>query len=370
MVRLSKCSVDKNELNAINGVLKNEFFGTGPVTKKFEDDLSKYFNNEKYSLVCTNTGTSAIQLALQACHFPPKSEILVPSLTYVASFQAITAAGHKPIACDINENDGLLSISDAKNRITSKTKAVMLVHYNGHVGNLDEYYTFAKENNLKVVEDAAHAFGSRYKKKLIGSIGEIACFSFDGIKNITCGEGGMVISSDRKLIESISDYRLLGVQGDSKKRAQKKRSWDFDVQEQGWRYHMSDIMAAIGIEQLKKFEVSFKKRRKELNKYYRHKLEKNKNIMLFDTDLDNVVPHIFPIRLESDRKKILMKKLKENEIQSGLHYKPNHLLSFFKTKYNLPVSETVYPQLITLPFHVDLKRKEIDLICKIISHVT
>lgn len=370
MVRLSKCSVDKNEFNAVNEVLKSEFFGTGPVTKKFEEDLSKYFNNDHYYLVCTNTGTSAIQLALQACNFPPKSEILVPSLTYVASFQAISAAGHKPIACDINENDGLLSINDAKNRITKKSKAVMLVHYNGHVGNLEKYYAFAKENNLKVIEDAAHAFGSRYNEKLIGSIGEIACFSFDGIKNITCGEGGMVISSNKRLIESISDYRLLGVQGDSKKRAQKKRSWNFDVKEQGWRYHMSDIMAAIGIQQLKKFEAIFKKRRQELNKYYRYKLEKNDNIMLFDTDIENVVPHIFPIRIQSDRKSVLIEKLKEKGIQTGLHYKPNHLLTFFKTKYNLPISENIYPQLITLPFHVDLKKKEIDLICKIISQIT
>jgi len=368
-IRLSKCSIDNNELDAIKSVLSAEFFGTGPKTREFEDNLKSFFNNSDYDLVCTNTGTSALQLALQACNFKKGSEILVPTLTYLASYQAITAAGHKPISCDVNESDGLLSINDAQKRISRKTKAMMLVHYNGHVGNLEEYYRFAKKNNIRVIEDAAHAFGSTYKNKLIGTTGDIACFSFDGIKNITCGEGGMVISKDKEAINNIKDLRLLGVIGDSKKRAMKKRSWDFDVKEQGWRYHMSDIMASIGIEQLKKFDKKFKKRRIDLNRYYRKKLKSCKHVKLFETDIDNVVPHIFPIRIEKNKLQILKEKLKNKNIETGIHYKPNHLLSYFKTRYSLPNAEKIYEELITLPFHVDLRKKEIDIICQTIKKI-
>tara|TARA_B100001250_G_scaffold413273_1_gene446882 strand:+ start:232 stop:1344 length:1113 start_codon:yes stop_codon:yes gene_type:complete len=369
VVRLSKCSVDKNELDAVKNVLDSEFFGTGPKTKEFEDNLKDFFGNPDYDLVCTNTGTSAIQLAIQACKFKKKSEILVPTLTYVASYQAITAAGHKPVSCDIDEASGLLSIDDAKQRISTNTKAIMLVHYNGYPGDLNSYYNFAKEHNLRVIEDAAHAFGSTYEDQLIGTTGDIACFSFDGIKNITSGEGGMVISKDKDAINNIRDLRLLGVIGDSTNREKKKRSWEFDVEQQGWRYHMSDIMASIGIEQLKKFDKKFKKKRKKLHSYYRSELKDCKNIKLFETDIKNVVPHIFPIRVNSNKIEILKKELRDNNIPIGLHYKPNHLLSYFKSEYSLPNSEKVYKELLTLPFHVDLKISEIKNICQIIKKV-
>lgn len=368
-IRLSKCSVDHKELTSIEHVLKNEFLGTGPVTKKFEKNLKLFFNNPKYELVCTNTGTSALQLALQACKFPQKSEIIVPTLTYVASHQAIAAAGYIPVSCDIDESNGLLCIKDAEKRISKKTKGIMLVHYNGYVGNLDNYYSFAKKNNLRVIEDAAHAFGSTYKNKLVGTTGDIACFSFDGIKNITCGEGGLVISRDKKLISNIKDLRLLGVKGDSYNRERNKRTWNLDVEEQGWRYHMSDIMASIGIEQLKKFNSTFKKRRMELNKYFRNEIIGCKYVKLFETDLQNVVPHIFPIRFEKSRLEILKKELKSNGIQFGIHYKPNHLLTFFKTSYALPKADEIYKELITLPFHVDLSEQEVDKICQIIKNI-
>jgi dTDP-4-amino-4,6-dideoxygalactose transaminase len=369
VVRLSKCSVDNKEFDAIKNVLESEFFGTGPKTKEFEDNLRSFFGNTEYDLVCTNTGTSAIQLALQACKFEKKSEILVPTLTYVASYQAITAAGYRPISCDIDEESGLLSIDDAKQRISSNTKAIMLVHYNGYTGDLQGYYNFAKEHNLRVIEDAAHAFGSTYKDQLVGTTGDIACFSFDGIKNITCGEGGMVISKDKNAINNIRDLRLLGVVGDSNKREKRKRSWDYDVEEQGWRYHMSDIMASIGIEQLKKFDKKFKKKRKELHLYYRTQLKDCQNITLFETDIKNVVPHIFPIKVKSNKVDILKKELKRNNIPTGLHYKPNHLLSYFKVRYSLPNAEKLYKELVTLPFHVDLTIDEVKNICQIIKKV-
>ena len=195
---------------------------------------------------------------------------------------------------------------------------------------LKTIYKFAEQNGLRVVEDAAHAFGSKYKNKKIGSFGDIACFSFDGIKNITSGEGGCIVTEDQQVIDRVKDSRLLGVQKDTEKRYEGSRSWDPDVTHQGWRYHMSDIMAAIGRVQLANFEYH-KLSRQRLAKYYSKKLKDVNEVSLIDLDFNEVVPHIFVIKLNAkiDRKK-LIENLGKESIPVGIHYKPNHHLTFLK----------------------------------------
>lgn len=257
LIRLSKSCLSESEKQAVLKVLDKEFLGMGAETQEFENLLGEYFGRDT---VCINTGTAALQLALQACGIGQGDEVLVQSLTYLASFQAISATGAKPISCDVEEEFCSIDIKDAERRITKNTKAIMPVHYGGQPGNLDAIYEFAKRYNLRIIEDAAHAFGTTYNSKKVGSFGDIVCFSFDGIKNITSGEGGCVVTSDKNVLNRISDLRLLGVENDTNKRYSGERSWEFDVTEQGWRYHMSNIMAAIGIEQLKRFPEMAQKR--------------------------------------------------------------------------------------------------------------
>jgi dTDP-4-amino-4,6-dideoxygalactose transaminase len=264
IIRLSKSVIGNEEKTAVLKVLEKEFLGMGEEVDKFEKKLSKIF---KRSTVCVSSGTSAIQLSLEACNIGKNDEVLVPSLTYVATFQAIKATGAIPIPCDVDEDNLLIDIEDAKSKITNRTKAIIPVHYTGGVGDLNSLYEFAQKNKIRVIEDAAHAFGTIYNSNLIGSIGDIVCFSFDGIKNITSGEGGCIISNDKKIIERVQNSRLLGVENDSKSRYKNARSWDFNVKRQGWRYHMSNLMAAIGIEQLKKRDLFFSKRKLLAVKY-------------------------------------------------------------------------------------------------------
>ena len=251
MIRLSKSSISEAEKQAVIRVLDKEYLGMGAEVQMFEKMLSEYFGR---TAVCVANGTAALQLAVQATGIGHGDEVLIPSLTYVASFQAISATGAKPIACDIDAKTCMLNWKDAEKRLTPLTKAVMPVHYTGGVGPLDEIYSFAKLNNLRVIEDAAHAFGTIYKQKKIGGFGDISCFSFDGIKNITCGEGGCIVTDDLDIIRKVQDARLVGVEKDTEKRYTGQRSWEFDVTAQGWRYHMSNIMAAIGIEQFKRLK--------------------------------------------------------------------------------------------------------------------
>jgi len=361
MIRLSKSVIGEEEFVAVKNVLCKEFLGMGDEVMQFENELSEFLGSPT---LCVNTGTAALQLALQAAGVKVGDEVLVQSITYVASFQAITACGAIPIACEVESESLTIDLIDAKEKITDRTKVIMPVHYSGAPGNLSEIYNFAKNNNLRIVEDAAHAFGSKYNDSLIGSIGDIICFSFDGIKNITCGEGGAIVTRDEKVINLIKDIRLLGVEKDSDNRYLNKRTWDFDVKQQGWRYHMSNIMAAIGRVQLRKFE-SFKKRRQEIAIQYVLRLKKIDQISLLDIDYNTINPHIFVIKILNGERDLLKEFLEKNSIQTGIHYKPNHLLSFFKSK-SLTKTELIYSQLLTLPLHPDITNDDVEYITDLI----
>ena len=247
MIKLSKSSLSDLEKKAVCAVLDAEFLGMGKQVGLFEEELKQIFGRPA---ICVATGTAALHLALQAIDLQPGDEVLVQSLTYVASFQAIAATGAIPVACDIHPDTLSINLIDAQAKLSSKTRAIMPVYYAGKPQQIKEINEFAKRNNLRIIEDSAHAFGSYYNGSLIGSFGDITCFSFDGIKNITSGEGGCIITQDHDVIQKVKDARLLGVKGDSENRIKGSRSWQFDVTRLGWRYHMSDIMASIGRVQL------------------------------------------------------------------------------------------------------------------------
>ena len=368
LIRLSKSSISTLEKKNVVKILSKEFLGMGQEVQLFENNLIKFFKNKKRKVVAVSSGTAALQLALQSLNLKNNAEVLVPSLTYLSSFQAISANRLRPVPCDVNEKTMTIDINDLKRKINSKTKVIMPVHYAGGAGNLNEIYAIAKKKSLRVVEDAAHAFGTIYNKKLIGSFGDIVCFSFDGIKNITTGEGGCVISQDKKIIQKIQDLRLLGVHRDSEKRYSKSRSWDFNVTDQGWRYHMSNIMAAIGNIQLKRFK-SLSNKRKSLAKKYDKLLINHEKIRVIKHNYSDVVPHIYPVRILGLKDRIgLIKFFKKQNIEVGFHYKPNHLLDFYKNyKVHLPNTEKIFPELLTLPLHPDLRLNDVVKISNILT---
>ena len=190
MIRLSKSIINHLEVEAVSKLLLNDgYLGMGSEVGMFEQDIATYLKVPANNVVCVNTGTSALHLAVESI-LDPGQEILVPSLTFLSSYQAISAARAIPISCEVYEDTLTIDLEDAAKRITSKTKAIMCVHYASNPARLNELYTFANKFNLRIIEDAAHAFGCKKADKKIGSIGDIICFSFDGIKNITSGEGG------------------------------------------------------------------------------------------------------------------------------------------------------------------------------------
>lgn len=377
-VRLSKSIVGDEEARAVARViLEDGYLGMGKETRDFENALASCIGVEPWQVVSVNSGTAALHLACQAitieeeariAQMTGKPEIIIPSLTFVASFQAALAAGFLPVACDVLTETGTIDLEDAQNRITSNTIAIMPVDYASNPWKLDETYAFARERNLRVVEDAAHAFGCRHHGKKIGSFGDLVCFSFDGIKNITCGEGGCIIAFARESAELCADGRLLGVVGDTAKRFAGARSWDADVIHQGWRYHLSNIMAAIGLAQLERLEDEFIPARNKLYNLYRENLADAPNIIFFRTDPeDYIVPHILPLRIVGGKKDIVAYTLKQAGIPTGLHYKPNHLLSLFGAGApTLPNVEKLYGELLTVPLHPGLSEADVLAVCGVL----
>jgi dTDP-4-amino-4,6-dideoxygalactose transaminase len=370
MIRLSKSTIGNREKEAVLGVLDREYLGIGAEVQQFEDALTRFFGRPT---VCVNTGTAALHLALQACGIETGSEVLVPSLTYVASFQAISATGARPVACDIDPISLTLDLHDAEQRLSPRTKAIMPVHYSGGVGDLDGLYAFANRNGLRVIEDAAHAFGTVYRGRRVGSFGDVSCFSFDGIKNITSGEGGCVVTSDENVLRQVRDARLLGVEKDTERRYAGNRSWEFQVRMQGWRYHMSNVMAAIGLAQLERFTELSEKRRK-LARLYDTRLRQTAGITVMPHKYDDVVPHLYVIRIAGLRDRDRLRAvLLDQGIQTGVHYQPNHWLEYFAAKgafLPLPAVEAVYPELLSLPLHPDLSDKDVEFVCdKLLLHL-
>ncbi len=369
-LRLSRSIVGEAEARAVSRViLEDGYLGMGNETRLFEEELAAYLGVTPQQIITTNTGTAALHLAVDAVAAQSRvtdgpAEVLVPSLTFVASFQAVTAAGCVPVACDVLPETGTLDIRDAEKRLTPRTIAVMPVDYASNPWHLDEVYDFARRKGLRVVEDAAHAFGCRHHGRKIGSFGDMVCFSFDGIKNITSGEGGCLVAFDAEAARLASDARLLSVENDARQRFAGARSWDPDVRRQGWRYHMSNIMAAIGRVQLSRLESEFIPARRALAAAYAEGLAHLPGVALLHADpADFIVPHILPVRILNGRKEAVREALNREGIPTGVHYKPNHLLSFFGGgALPLPVTERLYAELLTLPLHPGLNREDVEKI--------
>lgn len=366
IVRLSKSSVGEEEIAAVTRVIKAGYLGMGQEVEHFENELKAFLKTDA-DVICVNTGTAALHLAISCLDIGPGDEVLVPSITYVASFQAISATGAKPVACDVSEDRVFIDLDDAKRRITPNTKAIMPVHYASDSQGIEDVYRFARYHKLRVIEDAAHGFGCKRDNKLIGCEGDVICFSFDGIKNISSGEGGAVLTTDKELARRIKDARLLSVERDTEKRYKGGRSWIFNVKYQGFRYHMSNLMAAIGREQLKKVDKFGLHRRACVSRYL-DKLKTNSGVAFLDLDYENIIPHIFVIRVLDGKRDELMRILQAKNIECGMHYMLNHQLDYYSTPYALPTSEKLGSELLSLPLHAELSIEEQDRVISEISN--
>ena len=358
MIKVSRGCLGSEELAEVKSAFEYGYFGLASKVDEFEEALKSYFGASY--VVATNTGTTALHLALDALRIGPGDEVIVPSLTFVASFQAISATGAKPVSCDIHPDTLLMDVGDVERRLSAKTKAVMPVHYAGNPCDMDALCELRDRHGFRIVEDAAHAFGSTYKGKKIGGFGDMVCFSFDSIKNITCGEGGAIICQDESLDKLLRNKRLLGMERESQtSSAWKERGWRYDVTQQGFRYHMSNINAAIGIAQLKKVDL-FIARRCEICAAYDKAFQDVSGLKKLSIDYSVVAPHLYVIRVLKGRRDALHLFLKDRDIETGISYIPNHFHSFYREEgLVLPETEKVFEEIISLPLHFEISDEDL-----------
>jgi dTDP-4-amino-4,6-dideoxygalactose transaminase len=365
-IALSDIDLDEEEIKSVIKVLKSKWLSMGPVTEKFEKKFSKYLNI-KYSFGVSN-GTAALHIANKVLGIKPGDEVILPSLTFVATANATLYCGGKPIFVDITSPENLnMSPDDILEKISSKTKAITVMHYGGYPCEMDSIMEIAEDYKLKVIEDAAHAPGAEYKGKKCGTIGDIGCFSFFANKNLVTGEGGMLVTSDDSLAPNIKTVRSHSMTTLTWDR-HKGHSYSYDVTDIGFNYRINEIASSIGLVQLKKLDVDNEKRRK-IVELYKNGLKNNEKISVpFKDHSEKSSYHIFPIILSDEISRIdFMNELKSKGIQTSIHYPPIHLFSYYRQKFGLkenllPKTENISKKIVTLPLHPLMQEKDINYI--------
>jgi dTDP-4-amino-4,6-dideoxygalactose transaminase len=360
--------IDSDTRKHLENALDIGWLGMGSFTKEFEERISDYLELEGRYVVATNTGTSALHIALLAANIGPGDEVITPSFNYVADHQAILMTGANVVMCDIQDDNLGIDCNKAEKLITNKTKAIIPLHFAGIPCNQKEVYNLAKKYGLRVIEDAMHAFGTSIDGQKIGSYGDITCFSFDPVKVITSIDGGCVIVNSKEEKEKLQHLRLLGVNKDTTERYKNKRSWDYDVVSQGFRYHLTNIMASVGIAQIKKVDEFIMSRQKVCQKY-NESFKTISKIKIPQSDFKDISPFIYSIRILNGERELLINHLKELEIDVGIHFIPVHKHSFFKNSKqgNMEITDKVTTEILTLPLHSNMKKEFVD---RVIDGVT
>jgi dTDP-4-amino-4,6-dideoxygalactose transaminase len=356
-------SVGEDTKQHVNDVLDIGWLGMGATTKEFEERISKFLELKNRYVVTTNTGTSALHIALKLAGIGPGDEVITPSFNYVADHQAIQMTGAKVVMCDISEDNLGIDCKKAEELITEKTKAIIPLHFAGIPCDQKGVFELAKKYNLRVIEDAMHAFGTTINGKKIGSYGDITCFSFDPVKIITSIDGGCVIVNTKEDVEKLHRLRLLGVDKDTTERYKNKRAWDYDVLSEGYRYHLTNIMASIGISQIKKVN-EFIKSRQNVCQEYNKSFVNISELKIPQTDFSNISPFIYSLRVLNGKREKLIKHLQDQDIEVGIHFIPVHRHKYFQNcKTNkMDITEKVVKEVLTLPLHSNMKKEFVERI--------
>ena len=322
-IPLADIDIGAEEISAVQNVLQSRWLTMGCVTQEFEAAFANY-TGAKHALAVTNA-TAALHMACIALGLKSGDEVIVPSLTFVATANAIRYTGATPVFVDIlSENDFNLSPAAIEALVTKQTRAIMLVHYGGYACDMPRIRELARKYNLKVIEDAAHAVGSWLEDKHLGTWGDIGCFSFFSNKNMTTGEGGMLVTDDDTLFEKLRLLRSHGMTTLTWDR-HKGHAWSYDVVEIGYNYRIDEIRAAIGVAQLKKLEGN-NARRRHLTQLYCCSLKDFPQLVIpFQNHPGITSAHIMPVLLPRDRDRVgFMEKMKSQGLQTSIHYPPIH----------------------------------------------
>jgi len=365
-IPLADIQIGNEEIKAVEQVLRSKWLSMGEVTQEFERAFAEFLGI-KHAFAVTN-GTAALHLAHAALELTAGDEVIVPSLTFVATANSIAYTGATPVFAEIKGPDDLnVAAMDIEQRITPRSKAITVVHYGGYPCDMDPILGVAHRHKLSVIEDAAHAPGALYNGRKAGTFGDVACFSFFSNKNLTTGEGGMVVTDRDDLAERIRLMRSHGMT---------TLTWDryrghahsYDVVAPGYNYRIDEIRSTLGLVQLQRLEVS-NRRRQELVDKYRNMLASVPGLSMPFGDWHQVsANYILPVLLDDrSQRPTFIESLKAEGIQTSIHYPPIHLFSYYRERYgytegSLPITEDVCAREVTLPLYPLMGDKDVETV--------
>ena len=355
--------ITKDDLRAIKQAFDSPLLTDGPKLCEFENKFIK-FTKSKFAIGVSNA-TSALQLSLKTLGIGEKDEVIIPDMTFVATGNVVLAVNATPVLADVDLDDMNISIESIKKNITSKTKAIIPVHFAGKACKIDKILKIGREYGLKIIEDCAHAIGTFYKGKHVGNYGDCGCFSFYPTKNFTTIEGGMIITNNKTIADYTRILRNHGISKTLKERFHRGKPWDYDVNEAGFNYRLDEIRASLGISQLKRVKKMNLLRRKAAL-YYDHHLKNIKGIIT-PSVTDDYSAHLYVIRIQDEyvqKRDQVFNKLLEKGIRTSVHYKPLHEFTVFRKKAKiydkLDNSKQAYKEIISLPLYPKILRMEQD----------
>ena len=358
--------ITKNDKNAVLNALNSRLLTDGPKLRKFESIFAK-FTGAKFAVGVSN-GTAALHLSLKALGIGKGSEVIIPDITFVATASAVLLTGATPVLVDVDK-DLNISVPSIKKSITSKTKAIIPVHFAGKSCNIKEIASIARKNHIAIIEDCAHAIGSRVNNRHVGTFGQTGCFSFYPTKNFTTIEGGMVITNSKSIDAFVRSARNHGISKTLASRFSGGKPWDYDIENPGYNYRLDEIRASLGINQIKRIKKMNLLRKKAAD-YYTKKLGNVNGIVVPDKSIGTEhVHHLYVIRVTrkySITRDRLFQKLLKNGIRTSVHYKPLHMFSIFKkmakTIDSLSNSKDAYTQILSLPIYPSISKKQQDIV--------
>ena len=363
-ITFGKPCYDKNDIKLVNEVLKSKWIGTGKKTLEFENNFSKY-KNIKYSLAL-NSCTAALHLSLLSLNIKKGDEVITTPLTFCSTINSILHVVAVPVLADIDENTLNIDPKKILKKINKKTKAIIVVHFAGLSCDMDEILKISKKHSIRVIEDCAHAIETKYKNKQAGTLGDTGCFSFYSTKNITTSEGGMLTTKNKKLADRVKKLRLHGLSRDAWKRYSNVGKYKtYDIYEPGFKYNLTNMNAALGINQLKKINFFWKKRKKIWDFY-------NSKLSELPIKLPPKIPkgykhayHLYTIIIDKSKtnksREEAINYLQKNRIGIGIHYNSIQSFKYYKNKVKfsnaeLKVSDSICKNIFSIPIYPDLKK--------------
>lgn len=359
-------SINEQDIEAVVNVLKSDYLTTGPKIAEFERKVADY-TGAKYAVAVAN-GTAALHAACYAAGIGEGDEVITTPITFAASSNCVLYCGGTPVFADIDPETYNISSVDIERKITSKTKAIIAVHFTGQPCEMDQIHEIADKHNLIVIEDGAHALGAVYKGKRVGTLSDMTTFSFHPVKHITTGEGGMILTDNPKLYERLKLFRTHGITREENLLTKNDGPWYYEQRDLGFNYRITDIQCALGTSQMDRLP-GFLEKRKKIAEQYNEAFAGNNQIQLpYQKEGCDNAWHLYVIRVKNGNRKEVFEKLRAAGIGVNVHYIPVYQHPYYRShgyaQVVCPNAEEYYKECISLPMYPDLKEEEQEYVIK------